>query len=288
MTQTPFTLTSEADGIALRGYSVAPRVQPKGVVVLAHGMAEHSDRYRRLADALAAAGYAVYAYDHRGHGRTAGPEHWGDMGTAGWEGLIADLGQVVRHARSEHPELRVALMGHSMGSFAAQQYLLDHSAEVDAVGLSGSTAVDLALAEMDPEAQVDLSAFNAPFAPARTDFDWLSRDPDEVDKYVADPGCGYALTTASTAGMLAGTKQTGDPERIAGVRSDLPVYLFSGQADPIAAGGDLVELVGQRYRDAGLTDVTVTIYPEARHEVFNETNRDEVTADFIAFLDRTI
>jgi alpha-beta hydrolase superfamily lysophospholipase len=173
-----------------------------------------------------------------------------------------------------------------MGSFALQGYLLDHSADVDAAVLSGTSALDVIAPGIDPTKEVDLSAFNAPFEPARTEYDWLSRDPDEVDAYVADPACGFGLNPQSTAGMLDGLADTGDAARLAGIRADLPIYLMSGDADPLAGGGALIELVADRYRQAGVTDVTVALYPGARHEVFNETNRDAITADLLAWLDR--
>jgi alpha-beta hydrolase superfamily lysophospholipase len=282
-------VSKSAGGVEVFGYCWSPAATPRGIVQIAHGMGEHAARYRRVAAALTDAGYVVYANDHRGHGRTAGtPDRFGDLGPGGWQALVDDIGALGRTARREHPDRRLALFGHSMGSFAVQQYLLDHSADVDAVVLSGTSAVDVVSAGIDPNADMDFSALNAPFQPARTDFDWLSRDPDEVDKYVADPACGFGICTADAAGMLSGIAPAADPERLGAIRPDLPILVFSGDADPLAGGGDLVQLVGQRYRDAGVRDVTVTLYPGARHEILNETNRDQVTADLLAFLDRTI
>jgi alpha-beta hydrolase superfamily lysophospholipase len=250
-------------------------------------MGEHAARYRRPAEALTAAGYVVYANDHRGHGKTAGSvERQGDLGPAGWGGLMSDLGELGGIARREHPGIPLVVLGHSMGSFALQSFLLDHSADVDAAVLSGTSALDVIAPGIDPTQEVDLSAFNAPFEPARTDYDWLSRDPAEVDAYVADPACGFGVKPAGTASMLDGLADTGDAERLAGIRSDLPIYVLSGDADPLAGGGPLIELVADRYREAGVRDVTVALYPGARHEVFNETNRDEITAALVAWLDR--
>jgi alpha-beta hydrolase superfamily lysophospholipase len=180
------------------------------------------------------------------------------------------------------------VLGHSMGSFALQQHLLDHSDQLDGAILSGTTAFDIVAPGIDPTKEVDLSAFNAPFEPARTDYDWLSRDPAEVDAYVADPACGFGLDPAATAGMLEGLAPTADASRIAAVRDDLPILVISGDADPLAAGGPLIELVADRYREGGVRDVTVSLWPEARHEIFNETNRDEVIADAVAFLVRSL
>jgi alpha-beta hydrolase superfamily lysophospholipase len=261
--------------------------EPKAIVQLAHGMGEHAARYRRLAEALTAAGYVVYANDHRGHGRTAGStDRQGDLGEGGWAALVNDIGLLSARAKEEHPGLPLVVLGHSMGSFALQQYLLDRSADLDAAVLSGTSAMDVIGAGIDPDAEIDLSSFNAPFEPGRTGYEWLSRDPDEVDKYVADSACGFGVNPAGVRGMLEGLAPTSDPDRLAGIRSDLPIYVMSGDADPLAGGGPLVQMVADRYTAAGVKDVSVDLYPGARHETFNETNRDEVTANLIAWLDR--
>lgn len=288
MHETNFTLTAP-DGTELAATRWSGDADATMIVQIAHGMGEHSGRYARLAEALIGAGAVVYANDHRGHGRTAGsPERHGDLGPGGWAGLVSDLGLLGAHATREHPDLPLAVIGHSMGSFALQRYLLDHSADLDAAVLSGSTAVDVVAAGIDPTQEVDLSAFNAPFEPARTEYDWLTRDPDEVDAYVADPMCGFGLDAASAASMIAGSDGVADPDRLGGIRSDLPVLLLSGDADPLAGEGALITLVADRYREAGLHEVAVRLYPGARHEVFNETNRDEITADLIAWLRRVL
>jgi len=286
MGNTTFTFTAP-DGEEIAVYRWDGAGSPKAIVQIAHGMGEHAARYGRLAEALVANGYVVYANDHRGHGRTAGrPERHGQLGPAGWRGLVDDLATLTALARKEHPGLPLVLLGHSLGSFALQSYLLDHSADIDGAVLSGTTAVDIVAAGIDTSQPGDLTAFNAPFEPARTPFDWLSRDPDEVDAYIADPACGFGMDIDGMGEMLGVAGELSDPQKLAAVRGDLPIYLFSGDADPIAAGGQLVQLVADRYRAAGVEDVTVKLYPEARHETLNETNRDEVTADLVAWLDR--
>lgn len=290
MDETTFTYDSPSDGLAIAARTWSPQsdAAPRAVVQLAHGMGEHSDRYARFAEALTDAGYVVYAADHRGHGRTAGEaSRHGNLGEGGWSALVDDVHELGRIARAQHPGLKLALVGHSMGSFATQQLILDRSADVDAVVLSGSTAVDVVAAGLDPNAETDLSAFNAPFE-HRTGYEWLSRDEAEVDKYVADDACGFGLDPAGTRGMIEGGMQTGEADRIGAIRSDLPLLIVSGDQDPLAGGGELIRLLESRYAAAGLTDVTVILYPEARHEILNETNRDEVTADIVGFLDRTV
>jgi len=286
MDESTFSFTSD-DGTEIQAYRWSPSGEPRAIVQLAHGMGEHAARYRRFAETLTGAGYVVYANDHRGHGRTAGSaERHGDLGEGGWGALVDDVATLGALARKEHPGVPLVVLGHSMGSFALQQHLLDRSADLDAAILSGSTAFDIIAAGIDPTAEVDLSAFNAPFEPARTEYDWLSRDPDEVDVYVADAACGFGLNAAGAAGMLDGLGDSGSQERLSQIRSDLPILIVSGDADPLAGGGPLVELLGDRYREAGIRDVTVQLYPGARHEVLNETNRDEVTADIVRWLDR--
>ena len=287
MDTSDFTITG-SDGATIVGYRWSGPGPTRAIVQLAHGMGEHAFRYARLAAALVDRGYVVYANDHRGHGRTAGsPDRHGELGAAGWAGLVDDIGSVSALARAEHPGVPLVVLGHSMGSFALQQHLLDHSADLDAAVLSGTSAGDVIAAGIDTSQPADLASFNAGFE-ARTGYEWLSRDDNEVDIYVADPDCGFSLAMAPMTEMVAATATTADPDRLAAIRNDLPIYVFSGDADPLAGGGALIELVGDRYREAGVRDVTVRLYPGARHETLNETNRDEVTADLVAWLDRVV
>jgi len=196
--------------------------------------------------------------------------------------LIAD---VAAYGASLRGDLPLFLFAHSMGSFAAQSVLLTHSEQYAGVVLSGSTALDLLAAGMaEAEGPVGLEAFNAGFE-QRTGYEWLSRDEAEVDRYVADPLCGFDLPEETVPALFGAAGAVSDPTALAGIRRDLPLLVVSGSDDPLAGGGQLVEVLGQRYRDAGLVDVTVKLYDGARHEILNEINRDEVTADVVAWLD---
>ena len=229
-------------------------------------MGEHAGRYRRLAEALVDAGYVVYANDHRGHGRTAGSaDAHGDLGASGWDALVGDLGTLAALARAEHPGIPLVAFGHSMGSFALQQYLLDHSADVEPPCCRARRRSTWCAGDRPDQGGRPDRVQRWRSQPARTDYDWLSRDEAEVDAYVADPDCGFGLDPAATAGMLAARRRH-RPD-VAGVRADLPIYLLSGDADPLAGGGPLVELVADRYREAGVGDVTCVLYPRARHEI---------------------
>ncbi len=264
-----------------------PDAGARGVLVIAHGMGEHGLRYARFAESANGAGFVVYAIDHRGHGRTVRSEdQLGDFGPDGWAGLLDDLTALVERVSKEHAGLDVLLLGHSMGSFLAQHFLTESSGAIAAAALSGTTAADLITAPPeDPEADLFM-AMNAAFAPTRTDFDWLSRDPQEVDRYVADPLCGFTVADASLASMGADALAFSQQDATARVRNDLPIYVFSGDRDPVGANGEGVELVATRYREAGVEDVVLRLYPDARHELLNETNRDEVTDDFLAWAGR--
>jgi alpha-beta hydrolase superfamily lysophospholipase len=276
------------DGVEITAYRWAPAGPPRGIVALTHGMGEHVRRYDALAGALTGEGFLVVGHDHRGHGATAAGGELGRLDPGGWGELVSDIGVLAARTRAEYPDLPYVLVAHSMGSFAAQQFVLDHSAEVTAVALTGTSMLDVLEPALDLDTPLDLSAFNAPFAPARTDFDWLSRDEAQVDAYVADPLCGFGIDQAAGKSMFTDARAVADPARLAAMRTDLPVYLASGELDPVGGQAALVHALADRYRTAGLTDVTVRIYPGARHEVFNETNRDEVVAELLAWIERAI
>jgi alpha-beta hydrolase superfamily lysophospholipase len=204
----------------------------------------------------------------------------------GGGGLVDDIGLLSARIRSEHPGIPLILLGHSMGSFAVQQYLLDHSADVDAVVLTGTAVIDLLEPALDLDQELDLTMFNAAFQPARTDYDWLSRDEAVVDAYVADPLCGFGIDTQAAKDMFVGARRLADPAQLAALRPGLPVYIAVGEADPVNGGLTLLHPLADRLREADLTDVTVVTYPGGRHEILNETNKDEVIAALIAWTDQ--
>ncbi len=285
MNRQDFNLTS-ADDLSIACYRwPATREKVVGVVQISHGMGEHALRYERLAEFLNAAGYHVYANDHRGHGRTAdGAEHNGDLGSGGWNGLVKDMSALSRHARTNHPGLPLILLGHSMGSFAAQHYLLDYSDLIAGASLSGSrAAVGIAV---DTSRRGDLTSLNADFEPARTPFDWLSRDSVEVDKYIADPACGFGLNAEGMRAMAESMLRTAVPSELVRIRKDLPIYIFAGDQDPVNQHLEALRPLAARYRAAGLTDVVEKYYPGGRHEMLNEINRAEVFNDLLAWLTR--
>ena len=277
----------------------------KAIVHVSHGMAEHAARYARFAEALTDTGYAVYANDHRGHGKTAkDPDELGYFGgPGGFRRVVQDLEQLIVHEKAQHPGAPLFLFGHSMGSFFAQELMIQASSTIAGAILSGSSGKPNLLASAGRVvARVERSrlgargrskilnslsfdAFNKQFAPNRTDFDWLSRDRAEVDKYVADPLCGFGVTTQLWIEVLDGTAEIARPERQAKIRKDLPVLIFAGSEDPVSERTKSLSQLLAAYQRAGLRDVKHEFYAGGRHETLNEENRDEVTRDVIAWLD---
>ncbi len=297
-----------ADGVQIFVYRWQPDGTPKAVVQIAHGMAEHAARYARLAQSLTANGYAVYASDLRGHGRTAkNPEDLGFLAAKdGWQLCADDLWRVNRRIAEENPRLPIILFGHSMGALLARQLMCDHGQSFAAVVLSGSngqpTPMALAGRAITRAEKLRLGArgkskliqsltfdaFNKRFEPARTRFDWLSRDPAEVNKYVADPLCGFNPSVQLWIDMLDAWAAIAADDNLAGVPRDLPIYVISGERDPVSAGTKMLLPMLEQYRKAGLTRVEHKFYPQARHELLNETNREEVTRDLLGWMNRLI
>ena len=298
-----FTYAAD-DGAKLLGRRWPPEGRARAAVQIAHGLAEHSARYARLAAALNGAGYAVYASDHRGHGPASPPETLGHFADRdGWAKVLGDLWTFNRLIAADEPGVPIVLLGHSMGSFLARGFATQHADALAGLVLSGSNGKPPAIAalgrliaraerlRLGPRGkspllnQMMFGDFNKPFRPARTDFDWLSREGSEVDKYVADPLCGFPFTTALAIDLLDALPGLSSPASLMKIRKDLPVYIFSGEKDPI--GSNLQSLI-DAFRRAGFSRVAAKIYPGARHETLNETNRDEVMRDLIAWLDEFV
>ena len=283
-----------------------PSVVPKAVVMLSHGMAEHSGRYDRLGAALAEAGFALYAPDQRGHGRTADHGvlgHYADQD--GWNKVVGDLASLNASIAQRHPGVPIFVLGHSMGSYIAQAYLMHHSASLQGAVLSGSNFQPVSLyrtgavvARMERWRQgptgrsaliefLSFGSFNNKFKPVRTSFDWLSRDPAEVDKYVNDPLCGFRCTNQFWLDMLGGLQQISKPSNLAQIDKSLPLLIMGGECDPVSEGKRLKDLA-DALTGTDHHAVALKIYPQARHEILNETNRQAVTHDLLAWLEQAL
>ncbi|MDT0499104.1 alpha/beta hydrolase [Algiphilus sp. W345] len=269
---------------------------PLGAVQIVHGMAEHGGRYAAFAQRLVAAGFAVYAHDLPGHGQCIADGdvrgHFADR--HGWSFALASVEAVKDYVNRQHPSLPRFVFGHSMGSFLTQHLMLDHSRELAGVVLSATTGdlgrlrpLGLALLRAEIAAKgprhpsaigqrLGFGPFNRRFRPNRTAFDWLSRDADEVDRYIADPLCGFRVTASLWADTLGACGTLSSPRRLRPLDSRLPVLLISGSEDPVGNSGRGPARLARAYRKAGLQDVEVRSFAGARHELLHETNRHEV------------
>ena len=267
--------------------------RPTGLVLVSHGASEHSGRYDRFARALNAAGFAVAALDHRGHGKTAASTGQGIMGPGGGDAVVADLHELRTSASTAvGPDVPVVLFGHSMGSLVGLAYLARHAeglagsvlcgfpADIDGAAALAPLLAGMEAVRDEPIADL-LGDNNKAFEPARTRYDWLSRDAAEVDRYVADPMCGD--DNPLTYGYLIDLFDVVVParDRLASITS--PVLVIAGDQDPAGAMGAHPTRLADALRAAGIA-VDLKLYPGARHELLNETNRDEVTADIVDWL----
>ncbi|MCL2191015.1 MAG: lysophospholipase [Treponema sp.] len=280
---------------------------------IAHGMAEHSGRYGWLAEKLCGAGIEVWAADQRGHGKTAdaGVNAPGKGGLLGhccdadtFERVTRDVHEISLEIRKTRPGVPLILLGHSWGSFIAQNYMGQKRDILDGCVLSGTRGPGgfkvragipfmRALAALkgrrrgSPLARAAADGpYNKAFRPNRTDFDWLSRDEAAVDSYCADPLCGGLCSTGFYRDLARGLHQIHRPESMENIRRDLPVYIFCGSADPVGDMGASPTALVNAYRSLGIRDMEFVLYPGARHEPLNETNREEVAANLLSWIQR--
>lgn len=273
----------DAHGVTIH-YSVWKAAKPKAVVQLAHGLGDHSLRYEHLAQSLVQAGYSVYADDHRGHGRTGFEQTGGDtgklgrLGPGGLRATVDALRQFTAIVRSENPGIPLVLLGHSWGSLMAQKIINANASDYDAVVLTG-TALRTPLGMNGG----DLNKMHKHLG--TTGYEWLSRDPKVADDFVADP-LAFSADALKLFGVLDGLRLYGRPARR--LSRDVPLLIMIGSEDSLG-GERSVEKLAQEYLSRSrLSDVELVVYEGARHEVFNETNKDEVERDLIAWLDERV
>ena len=240
-----------------------PEGTPRAVLVLFHGMLEHSARYAEFAAALNTQGFAVYAQDHLGHGRSVHPEnlhgHFADCGGNGF--VIRDCLQMLTLAHAAHPQ-RVA---HALTGAVARHKGTRHKSDILYKLILGSN--------------------NRRCHPHRSNFDWLSRLPENADAFAADPLIADNFTAQAYHDMLGGMLTNYDPRRLATMDTSIPLLILSGDADPIGEYGNGVSRLLNAYQGLGCDDVSMVIYEGARHELLNETNSRQVTADILAWMD---
>lgn len=280
---------------------------PKAVVQLAHGMAEYIMRYDAFARFLAENGYAVCGNDHLGHGESAAEEaDLGFMGEKDGHLLVAgDMHKLTLIAKERFPGLPVILFGHSMGSFLARLYASAWSADIDALIVCGTSGpnpaagagiglikfLKLFCGTHHRSKLIDSIAFGSylkGIKNPKTNSDWLSTDPDVVQRYVDDPLCGYLFTLCGFEALFSMLGIVSLQESVDKIRKDLPVLFVAGDKDPVGAGGEGVKAVAEMFRAGGIKDVRLKLYEGARHEILNDFCRVEAMADILAFCDGAI
>jgi len=299
----------------LRRWKPAEDTKPAGIIYIVHGMAEHSLRYRRLAEKLCSGNIEVWSADMRGHGKTADLSqndrrkggllgHTTDKG--GYSRIVADIQTVTSYieetTKNEYGKLDFFIMGHSWGSFLVQAYIQNPSVPLSGCILSGSRgpgglkigagAAVLSLVALFKGSRrysklaqaLSTGSYNNPFKPNRTPFDWLSRDEKEVDQYIADPLCGQRCSSGFYRDMIRLLKAVHRKKALARINKELPIYIVCGNADPVGDMGVSPTALVNAYQNHGIHNLKFVKYPEARHEPINETNREEVSKDLIGWL----
>jgi len=282
----------------------SPEVPFKGVVQIAHGLGEHAGRYDDIAHRLQLEGYSVYANDHRAHGKTAELKRLFGYynGEEYFEDCVSDMHMLSELMRSEHPQSKFILFGHSMGSLLSRKYVTKHGAELDALILSGTASFIRGLGNIglvtatavttfrgrarsnDLLKSFFFGEFNKKFKPNRTTLDWISSDEKQVDLFAEDPYRIEDFSLGVFLDVIKNSKKLNKPEAFNATPKDLPVLIFSGDKDPVGEMGKGVTRVVKQYERHGMTDLTFKLYEGGRHEMLNETNAEEVKQELLGWL----
>ncbi|MDA3733511.1 alpha/beta hydrolase [Niameybacter massiliensis] len=294
----------DSDGVALNVYKWSPVDEAIGIVQISHGMTETVLRYDEFAHFLNERGFIVYGHDHRGHGLTAKTnEHLGYIAdNEGFEWLVEDLFQLMKYIKNENKNLPIFLFGHSMGSFVSQRFMELHGKEVDGLILSGSngeppklTSLGIFLSGLEVKLfgrkhtskmmdKLSFGDFNKNFKPNRTPFDWLCSVEQEVDKYIADDRCGFVCSASFYYDLLRGLKTIHVKENFDAIPKDVPIYIMAGDKDPVGNAGKGIINLYDKLKQTGIKDVQYKLYPNKRHEILNEDNKQEVMNDVATWL----
>lgn len=292
-------------GARINLYSRRAQGRQRGIIQINHGLAEHAARYSRFAEFMAARGFHVYAHDHRGHGYTAAPYSMRGMfgATDGVAHLMADIAAIHGLIGEEHPGLPIVAFGHSMGGIVALNYVLRHPQGVHAAaiwnanfsaGLLGRLAQALLAYErfrMGSDVpsgilpKLTFQAWARKIPHRRTEFDWLSRDEIEVDKYITDPHCGWDATVSLWQDLFEMIFYAADDDNFAGLRRDMPFHIIGGENDPATNGGKAITQLATRLDRMGFSNLFSKVYAETRHESLNEVNRHVIMAQFADWAD---
>ncbi len=294
--------------IFVRKWMPARMDDAKAVIQIAHGMAEHSERYDDFAEKLVSEGFVVFANDHKGHGKTE--EDSREIGffaeKNGWQIVVDDIKIITEKIRSEYKDIPVFILGHSMGSFLLRTLMIQNGVTLNGVILSGTGGHPGLLgrigklivkteiffrgkrAKSKLMTKLSFGAFNKSFKPVNTEYDWLTRDKDIVVKYIDDPLCGSVFSTGFFLDLLNGVFFVNNYENIEKIPENLPVLFISGGKDPVGENGKGVKEVYEKFLKRGMKNVKINLYKDARHEILNEINKNEVYRDVVNWLKNNI
>lgn len=300
-----FTFKGEEDtDIYVYKYEPIEKENINGIVQISHGMSEEAGRYKRFANYLTDNGYIVYINDHRGHGKSA--ENINRIGILaqkdGIHCIVKDLNKLTKIIKTENNGLPIFLFSHSMGSFAAQKYIIDYSEDIDGVILSGTNGlhgieVDLGFLVAKVMSKIQgrekkaylidklaFGGFNKKFKPNKSEFDWLSRDFKEVEKYIENEYCGVVFSNGYFYDLFKLFKEIRNINNLKKINSKLPIYIFAGGKDPVGKFGKGITKLYENYKKVGIENVEFKLYSGGRHEMLNEINKDEVINDTINWI----
>ena len=303
-----FTFPSSTGKNTIHARVCKPDGQPRGIVQIAHGIAEYIDRYDPFMSFLADHGFIAVGNDHLGHGKSiARPEEQGIFAEEdGWNYVLKDMDQLHDRMHAEYPDLPYIFFGHSMGSFLTRNYIILHPEKPDLAIICGTgqqaapivwagyTMANALVKSKGPHGDgtqlnnIAFGSYTKGYDDVRTPFDWLNRDPEQVDKYINDPLCGFVAKVSLFRDMMGGIRFISRQENINKMNKEMPVLFIAGGADPVGENGKGVEKAYKAFCKAGLKDVTMKIYPGARHEILNEINREEVMNDVLAWIEKRL
>lgn len=298
----------DKEGKEIKCYKWEAEGEAKGVIQISHGMTEYACRYDYFAKKFSENGFIVYAHDHRGHGETSKSEE--ERGyiadKEGFDLLVEDVKELSDIIKKENEELPLILFGHSMGSFVSQRYIELYGDKIDGVILSGTngrpdpiTKLGIIIsrdemilrgrkAKSKVMDKLSFGDFNSNFKPNRTDYDWLCSVDEEVDKYIADPQCGFVCTTSYYYDLIRGLWKINKKENLELIPKDLPVLIFAGDKDPVGDFGKGIKRLYECYKELGIHDLKYKLYKNGRHEMLNESNKDEVILDILNWTNRIV
>jgi len=304
--RTDFWYDSKGAG-KIHGCRWMPEGEPKAVLQIVHGIAEFIERYDAFANYLTKHGFVVVAEDHMGHGQSINGDGIQGYFHGGWFTAVEDTYQLLRDTKEDYPNVPYILFGHSMGSFMARTILCKYPDSGITAAIICGTAWQPAFAlpalikiidgickkgdETQPNEKLQgmvFGSYNNKVEHPRTSFDWLTRDAKIVDAYVAHPLCGFTASAGLLREMMRGIHYIEQPQNLAMMKRDLPVFFIAGGDDPVGSYGKGIHKCVAEFKKAGMTDVSVRIYPLCRHEILNEINKEEIFEDVVEWIFKKI